>query len=446
MLLLMKRLSLSVSLACGAMTFAQAAEQTGSTLEDFFTAAMEYSPVLKAAQARLEMGDARVDYANGQLLPQLNASANSSDNTRQESNQLQQDYRGRNISVQLSQVLFNWQAYAGRQQAYLQENQFEAEYYATLADVFTQVADEYLAVLQAEDALSSMDSELEAITNQVNQIQRMYDLQLAKITDLYNGQAQQASVQTQRVTAEADLTIARETLFANTGLEVGGLFRLPDEVRVVPLQGELEEWLARAAANNKRIEASSLAVQVAEKNISIRQGAYMPRVSLILQHQTSNLGFQNAPVNRADNNYIGIDVSMPLFAGGSNRALVREAQSQRNMAESERQQVSLDVYNRARTAYFQVKAGESRIEAAKLLADSTATASTAMQRGFELGTETSVNVLNAVRDQFRAQRDLQRARYDLIRSTLALEREAGTLAADDLQQVSNSLNAPPVAR
>lgn len=392
------------------------------------------------------MGDARIDYANGQLLPQINASANSSDNTREEAGGLPQEYRGRNVAVQLSQVLFNWQSFAGRQQAYLQENQYEAEYYAILAEVFTQVADEYLAVLQAEDALTSINSELEAITNQLTQIQRLYDLQLAKITDLYNGQAQQASVMSQRVSADAELTIARETLFANTGLSVGVLNRLPSEVRVIPLQGTLEEWLERAAANNKRIEASTLALQVAEKSVSIRKGAYMPRVSLVLQHQTSNLGFQNAPLNRADNNYIGIDVSMPLFAGGSNRALVREAQSQRNIAESDRQQVSLDVYNRARTAYFQAKAGESRVEAAKLLATSTATASAAMQRGFELGTETSVNVLNALRDEFRAQRDLQRARYDLIRSTLVLEREAGTLAADDLQQVSNSLVSPPAAR
>jgi len=277
----------------------------------------------------------------------------------------------------------------------------------------------------------------------LTQIQRLYDLQLARITDLYNGQAQQAAVQSQLVIAEANLTIARETLFANTGLAVGGLNRLPEEVRVIPLQGTLEEWLQRAAANNKRIEASTLALQVAEKAVSIRRGAYMPRVSLILQHQTSNLGFQNAPLNRADNNYIGVDVTMPLFAGGSNSAQVRAAQSQRNIAESDRQQVSLDVYNNARTAYFRIKAGESSIEASKLLAQSTAMAATAMRRGFELGTETSVNVLNALRDQFRAQRDLQRARYELVRATLLLESEAGTLSADDLQQVSNSLTAPP---
>jgi outer membrane protein len=340
-------------------------------------------------------------------------------------------------------VLFNWQAFAARKQASLQENQFEAQYYVQLAQLLTEVADSYLTVLQAEDALRSINTELEAITNQLNQIQRMFDLQLAKITDLYNAQAQLASVQTQRITAESDLTIARETLRANTGMGVGALNRLPDDQTMAPLEGKLEEWLERASANNQNISASNYALQAADKTVSIRRGAYMPRISLVLQRQSSDVGFDNLQLNRYDTNYIGIDFSMPLFAGGSNRAQVREALSQRNMAESELQQVSLDVMNRARTAYFQTKAGESRVEAAKLLAESTATASAAMQRGFELGTETSVNVLNALRDQFRAERDLQQARYDLIRATLVLEREAGTLDAADMQAVSNQLNAPP---
>lgn len=431
------------SLILLASTAVHAAEPLGYTLEDFFNAALNYSPALKAAQARWDGGDARVDFATGQLLPQVNANANTSDNTRQEANRPEQQYRGRNTSVQLSQVLFNWQAFAGRKQASIQENQFEAEYYAQLALLLSAVADDYLNVLQTEDALASINSELEAIANQLGQIQRLYDLQLAKITDLYNAQAQYAAIQSQRVTAESEQLIARETLRANTGMEVGDLSRLPDNIIVTPLQGTLDEWLARASANNKNIEASNLAVQVADKAVDIRRGAYMPRVTLILQHQTSDIGFQNIPLNRADNNYIGIDVSMPLFAGGSNRALVREALTQREVAENQLQQVSLDVFNRARTAYFQVKATESRIEAARLLAESTATAYQAMKRGFELGTETSVNLLNALRDQYRAQRDLQRARYDLIRATLVLEREAGTLDATDMQAVSNQLNAPP---
>ena len=123
-------------------------------------------------------------------------------------------------------------------------------------------------------------------------------------------------------------------------------------------------------------------------------------------------------------------------------ALVREAQSQRNVAEAQLQQTSLDVLDRVRTSYFKVKAGEARIDAGRKLLEATTTSAAAMRRGFELGTVNSVDVLNALRDQFKAQRDLQQARYDYIRYRLVLLRESGTLTPADLEHISEQLNAP----
>src|SRR5690606_20484892 len=109
-----------------------------------------------------------------------------------------------------------------------------AEYYANLAQLLTDVADNYLQVLQAEDALRSVLSEEEAMNNQINQIQTLYDLQLARITDLYDGQARLAAIQAQRVNVESELALAEQGLRAVSGLEPGDLARLPEEVNVTP--------------------------------------------------------------------------------------------------------------------------------------------------------------------------------------------------------------------
>jgi outer membrane protein TolC len=53
-------------------------------------------------------------------------------------------------------------------------------------------------------------------------------------------------------------------------------------------------------------------------------------------------------------------------------------------------------------------------------------------------------VLNALRDQFQAERDFQSARYEQIIALLALKREAGTLNAGDLTEISR-LMVPPDA-
>lgn len=408
----------------------------GNRLEDFFTAALNYSPNLRIARERWNIGTARKQGATGQLLPQVALSGNRSENDQTDQNG-ERAFDGERYSLQVSQVLFNWQAFEARRVASILEDQAEAEYYAQLANLLTEVADAYLAVLQAEDALRSVDSELEAMTNQINQIQTLYDLQLAQITDLYDGQARLAAINAQRVNLESELALSREALRGLSGVEAGELYGLPEQIAVAPLQGSIAEWIARTSANNRLIEARMLALQAADRRVSQQRGAYMPELSLVLMRQRSNMGFQNTQLpQEIETAYVGIDLSIPLFAGGSNRAAVREAHSQRNIAENELRQVELDMIQNTRLAYLQVKSGESMIEAGQVLAQSTATSFTAMQRGFELGTVTSVDVLNALRDQFAAERDLQRARYDHIRAGLILRREAGTLSADDLLELS----------
>ena len=151
------------------------AGKTGSTLEDFFSAAVEFSPTLKIAEEGLNIGSARRRAANGRLLPQVSARASISDNRNESQGRAQQTFDGERFSVQLTQTLFNWQAFAARSQAYLIEDQLEAEYYGELANLLTEVAEKYFNVLQSTDALESIASELEAVSNQLDQIQSLYD-------------------------------------------------------------------------------------------------------------------------------------------------------------------------------------------------------------------------------------------------------------------------------
>jgi outer membrane protein len=411
---------------------------TGTTLEEFFSAAIEYSPQLKIAEERLNIGSARTSAAKGQLLPQLRANASRSDNRRNALGQLQ-TFDGERYSITLTQVLFNWQAFSARNEASLLEDQFEAEYFGELAFLLTDVAEKYFDVLLASDALNSIASELDAVSNQLDQIQSMYDRQLAQITDLYQAQASLAAVEAQQLQLQTELAMRREALRSASGVESGDLYRLSDEANIPPLENSINYWVQQAEENNHQIRAREYAVEAADKRIDQRRGAYMPQVNFIVQRQDSNVGFDNRPQDRTDNTYIGLDVTIPLYAGGSNRAGVREATSQRRIAESELRQVQLQANERVRSAYLQAQSAETMIEAARKLLESTELTSTAMQRGFELGAVTNVDVLNALRDQFRAERDLQRTRYDHVKFLLLLKREAGLLSADDMLEVGSWL-------
>ena len=411
------------------------APAVGETLEDFFSAALDFSPRLRIAEENLNIGAARRSAANGQLLPQIRANASLSDNTRNQSGQETQ-FDGNRYSVQLTQVLFNWQAFAARAQAVLREDKAEADYFGELAILLTDVAEKYFDALQARDALDSVASEYEAVNNQLQQIESLYSRQLAQITDLYQAQASLAAVEAQQIQLESRYDIRLESLRAVSGIEAGDLFRLDENAIVPPLTNNLHYWVEQAEKNSYSIKSQRLEFEASKKLISQRRGAYMPQVSLVLQRQDSNVGFDNIPLQRTDNTYIGVDVSVPLYAGGSNRAAVREANSQSVIAENQLRGVTLEIGEAVRGAYLQVQASEKIIGAAQKLVESTELTSAAMQRGYELGAVTSVDVLNAIRDQFGAQRDLQQVRYEHIKYLLFLKREAGLLVADDLIEVS----------
>ncbi|MDR0781133.1 MAG: TolC family protein [Pseudomonadales bacterium] len=412
----------------------------GNSLADFFTATLNNSPELSIARARWSVGTARKDQATGQLLPQVNANASVSDNDRTDNATGRQTYRGERYGVSISQVLFYWQAFQARRQARLVEDQNEAEYYATLANLLTEVADQYLLVLQAEDALRSVNAELDAMSNQLKRVQALYDLQLTRVTDLYETQARFAATQANAVQLESEVTITRENLRASSGIDIGTLRRLPQAITIEPLQDPIEVWLQRTQEHNKELAARELALQAADKQVSAARGSYLPQVSLTYQYQGSNVGFDNQSLSqKVDTNYIGLNVAVPLFAGGSNSARVREAFGLRNIAEGQLRQAQMDLLARTRQAYAQVKTGEARIRAGQALAESTVTSLTAMQRGYELGSVTTVDVLNALRDRFASERDLQRARYDHIRARLALLRDSGSLSADDILDISASM-------
>jgi outer membrane protein len=209
------------------------------------------------------------------------------------------------------------------------------------------------------------------------------------------------------------------------------------------VDGNVEEWVARANQSNHSLRAREIAVEIADNRVSEQRGNYMPRVSLVMQQQSSDLGYDNAALTgRTDTGYIGVDITVPLFTGGSTRAAVSEAISMQSIARSELRQLNLDVSEQTRLSFLRLKSAERQIVASEKLLESRELATTASRRGFELGTVTSVEVLDKVRDQFLAERDLLRIRYDYLRLSLQLRRDAGSLSADDLVDISGRLQSP----
>jgi outer membrane protein TolC len=147
--------------------------------------------------------------------------------------------------LQLTQTLFNWEAFAARSRAYLREDIAEIEYYSELSSLLTDVAEKYLNALEAQDSLTSIASELEAVKNQLQQVEQLYARQLTQITDLYQAQASVAEIQSQQIQLQSQLAQRIESLRSVSGMAVGELYFLDDDVVIPPLEENLHYWLTK---------------------------------------------------------------------------------------------------------------------------------------------------------------------------------------------------------
>ena len=435
--------ALSCSLICSIATAAELRTgEVGESLEDFFSAALDYSTELRLAEEEYNIGTARKRAAGGQFLPQISATISKNENRRRLGGTQVSEFPGERYSLVLSQTLFNWQISAARKRAVAEESQAEANYFYALAYTLTDVSEKYFAVLQAQDALESIEQELEAVRTQLEQIESLYEVQQAQITDLRQAQASVSAVQADRIRIQSELALTEEALRSVSGLQVGDLHTLRDTIEIPEVENSVQFWVNQARQNNHQIIAQRFALEAAREGVNEQEGAYLPNVRFVAQRQDSDLGYDNAFVGDTETTFIGIDVNIPIYSGGTRKAQVNEAKSRETMAEIQLQRAQLLTGERVRSAYLQAQASASMTQAAEALLESTTIAAESMQEGFELGTVTTVDVLNAVRDRYQAERDLQQTRYEHIRQLLLLKLEAGTLEAEDMMEVGSWLQAP----
>jgi outer membrane protein len=148
-----------------------------------------------------------------------------------------------------------------------------------------------------------------------------------------------------------------------------------------------------------------------------------------------------ADLNRVDDQ-IGVRVNIPIFSGGAVRSQVRE-QTYLHRAERERLEGAMRGAERqTRDAYLGVLAEKARVQALKQAVQSNKTALEATEAGFEVGTRTTVDVLDARRRLFEAERDYARSRYDYLINLVRLKSAAGGLAPADLATINGFLTTP----
>ncbi|MBN9473014.1 MAG: channel protein TolC [Bordetella sp. SCN 67-23] len=350
-------------------------------------------------------------------------------------------YTNETYTLQLIQPLFRWSGWQTYEQSKLQVAVGETQLAQGRQDLILRVAQAYFDVLAAQDNLAFIGAQKIAISEQLESAKRNFEIGTATITDTYEAQARYDLAQAQEIQAESDLAVRIGALQQIIGAPSGDLAKLPPTVNVpAPQPARIDAWTEQATANNLAVAQATLNSEIAKRGIEIAKSGHYPAVDLAANvARTRGLVGQTVVNDFYTTRSVGVQVSVPIFAGFGTTSKVDEA-----VALSEKARNDLEVARRAaiqntRVAFQGVNAGLAQVRALEAAQVSSRSALDANKTGYEVGVRINIDVLNAQQQLYSTERDLAKARYDALLSGLRLKAASGILSEDDVRQVNGLL-------
>ena len=457
-------LALFISAALAAGTQAQAAD-----LWDIYQLAVKNDPTFQQAQANYEAQQENAPIARGGYFPNITLdgrrtiSRSSGDQPQFTSSgfvdtTVSSHDHNTTYTAQLTQPIFNWTAWKAIDQANASVAQAEANFQAAQQDLILRTATAYFNVLNARDTLAADHATKEALGKQLEQAKEKYDVGMSAITDVQEAQAAYDQSVADELTAQQSVITAEEQLRAITGEGVGDLV---EPVADMPLRNPepatAQQWVDQALKQNPSLLAAQSAAEAADANIGVQRGAHLPSLNLVLSHNRNNdtqdgtitaSGLGSQPFNNPstfNTNTALLELSWPIFNGGTTWAKVNQAQRQYDAAVANVKLVTRQTEQQARTAYLGVISGISQVQALRQSVKSNETSMDATETGMQVGTRTIVDVLTARQNLLKAQTSFANTRYNYLKSVLQLKQSAGILTEDDVKQMNAVLQvAAPI--
>jgi outer membrane protein len=462
-----QRYKLVRGLSIGLLGVALAGSGVAKDLIGVYEDAIRNDPQLRAADAnRLASRESRPQ-ALAALLPQVSGSAAY---TRAHSGGNQDQFQvtpagqfyvvplpytagtgEKQWSLDLRQNLFSWQNWLTLKASNGQVAQAEATYAAAEQNLIFRVSQAYFNVLAAQDNLEAQQASLQAIAHQLDQAEKRYDVGLIAITDVQEAKAARDTASAAVIAAKRTLATSEYQLQEITGEKYDSLSKPGTDMPLnMPEPADEERWVNISLDQNLSLVSNRLAADIARDNVQVAFGGHLPTVDLVAgrsyTNQYGNYTYGGQPLDdfgsRINDRQISLQVTVPIFSGGLTQSKVRQSQYLWIAAKEQVVQSSRATERQARDAYLGVISGIARVQALRQALESSQTALTATEAGYEVGTRTAVDVLNARRTLVQAQTDYSGSRYDFIVSIVQLRLAAGNLDRAQLAQINGWLGVP----
>jgi outer membrane protein len=411
--------------------------------------AKAYDAKYASARQALQAGLEKLPQGRALLLPSLNLSAATTTNHLE----LQpygptpvpagtRTFYNRNYVLNFSQPVFRAQNWAQYDQAEQQVRQAEAVFGQASQDLILRVAQAYVDVLAAQDNLALVNAQKAAISEQLAQAKRNFEVGTATITDTHEAQGRYDLTVAQGIVAQNDVDTRIRALQQITGKVYTQLRPVRADVKLSPPNPtNMQSWVEMAEKQAYPVVIQDAATEIANLQTKFARAGHYPTLDIVGSYgQTNQTGTTlSALSSQANLGVVGLQLALPIYQGGAISSREREAAANYEKARQDMEDARRTAALSAQQNYLLVINGIATVAALEQALVSSQSALDSNKLGYEVGVRINIDVLNAQQQVFSTRRDLLQARYGTIMNHFRLKAAAGSLREEDLEQANRAL-------
>ena len=413
-----------------------------------YNAAQTQDATLLAARAAAQAGRERIPQARSQLMPNvaINISANQNQLSSTSTNFLGQEqtseasYPSGNQALVIRQPLYRPQLTAQLRQARAQVQDVEALLAQEEQSLVVRVSGAYFDALSAYEQLDIVMAQLTTYTTQLDAARKIFAAGSGTRTDVDEALARLDQTSAMEIEARQNVTFTLQQLQTMVKQPVDKLARL-DAQRFDQMDSRtdsLQSWVDRAEGASPQLQSLKAQVEVARQEIDKARAGHHPTLDAVAQWSRSESESVTSIRSTYTNATIGVQLSIPIFSGGSVNSAIRQALAGQERAEQAVEAAKRDLGVRVFKEYRGVTDSVAKIKALEQAVRSADQLVLSSNKSFQAGSRTLVDVSNAQQQRLVVLRELAQTRFVHLASRLRLQALAG---AADLGAVSavNSL-------
>jgi outer membrane protein len=420
----------------------------GEDLLQIYRQAQQNDPALAAARAAWNATQEAVPQARSFLLPSVSAQGAANVNNYDATihtdprTDINRNFGFGSLTVQASQPLYRLQNRVAYDQAKQQVAQADYALSSAQQDLILRVSIAYFDVLLAEFNIELAESQKAAVSEQLAQAKRNFEVGVATITDTNEAQAKYDSIAAQEITARNELENRRTFLRAIIGRTPGTLKRVgPGFEPPLPSPNAADYWVDRALADNLAVRIAAYNVDIATLEVDRQRAGHYPTVDLVGSFNLQGSSGSVTANFSSDSRWaiLGLQLNVPIYTGGFVDSKVRQAIALQENARQNLEAARRAALFNAQTGFAGVTSAVASVTAFEQALKSAQVAYESNRLGQEVGVRTNLDVLNTQQNVYQTRRDLAQAYFNYLVGVLRLKSAVGMLNEQDLEEINRRL-------